>query len=129
MDIGELVHIYHKEVKDYIISVSKDGSAAAPMIVSRIVTVVVPGMMKIVGHVPGLSGAEKKQLVVDAIIALLNVIFDELDEQLFSEQEWDEQLHAVLKFTVPPLIDVLISTENGRLKFNGGPFWRSVLCC
>ena len=125
MDTSVLVSTYYDELKMYIERVHNEGGSAIPRILARITTVILPAMMVKVGEVKTLSGREKKQMVEDSILSLVDTIFKHLDESYFKDDIWDNQVRNVIMLVLPSMIDMLIDIEKGKLKFNK----RMFKCC
>lgn len=69
----------------------------------RSLTKAATDFMGIVGQIENLSGAEKKQLVIDVLIR---------------KAEGNELLKSIILDIVPDIIDYLIDVENGDMVFN-----------
>lgn len=64
--------------------------------------------MSLVGQINDMKGADKKQLVIDLLIYIL----DKTDSGVF------ELVEPFLKEAIPELIDSLIDVEKGKIHFN-----------
>ena len=64
--------------------------------------------MGIVGQFKNMKGADKKQLVIDMLIFIL----DKTDSGIF------ELIEPFIKEAIPDLIDELIDVEKGKIRFN-----------
>jgi len=113
--INGLINSYVEEVDLYVDRLKKDSTKAIPFIVSRISLTVVPNMMHDVATIQGLTGHQKKQLVEDAIICIIDRIHQKID---LEDQIWDDYVRDMLKTIIPPTIDLLIDVEKGKLVFN-----------
>jgi len=65
--------------------------------------------MKLVGKIGKLSGSDKKSLVTDLLIYIVNNT---------DSGEYDKVTDAILLAMIPVVIDKLIEVENGKLVFN-----------
>jgi len=123
MDAETLFQKYSQRVSKIIQRVKKDGERATPYIISKITTEIIPAMMQDVGSVKGLSGADKKQLVIDALEMAIDETFRNLNRlPKLARASWDEDLKLTLLTLTSPTIDQLINVEQGQLKFNSKPF-------
>lgn len=120
-----LISKFRDDLVGYVRSSMEEKEKAVPYITTRLTTAIIPQMMKIVGQQTELSGFEKKQLIEDAVIGLVDLVFKELDDEFFKDVEWDDQLRDIIKFITPSIIDLLVSVDKGKLKINK----RRFICC
>ena len=73
------------------------------------VTEAVITLMKIVGKLSKLNGHEKKSVVTEVLVLIINEI---------NLGEFDEVMDTVVSTLVPVIIDNLISVQNGKIVFN-----------
>ena len=125
MNVRELVNISRQDFRTYVERVVTDRASTVPLILLRLTTVVVPNMMKYAGKATGFTGRERRQMVEEAVIALVDAVFSELNAALFSKETWDEHVRDVIKCLVPSIIDLLIDVEKGSIRFNKKAF----VCC
>lgn len=72
---------------------------------------IVSHLMKIAGNYKNLSGLEKKDLVTNILIYIVNTT------QIF-ENNAEKISDAILLTLIPIIIDNFIAIENGKLRFN-----------
>ena len=72
------------------------------------ITLAISECMTIVGQIQKLSGADKKQLVIDMLIYIVK----NTDSGLM------EVMDPVIIYAVPDIIDYFIKVEKGKLRFN-----------
>lgn len=118
MNVDDLANQYRSEFKTLGGKITSEKENALPFIINRITTFIIPSLMKDVGRIENISGEDKKLLVIDTVIKLMDVTFDTVDQTLKSEIMWDNYLHATIKYTLPAIIDMLIEVENGKIVFN-----------
>ena len=119
ININSLYEQFKDEFVTYFNRFKSDGEKAVASVLSRILYVIVPKMMVIVGKYKTLDGQEKKILVSDTVVFAIDTLFEELNVNTqLSKESWDEHVRDILLVTVPSTIDTLISIEKGRLVFN-----------
>lgn len=110
---------YSTTISDMIKTIQKKKEAAVPDIIATISTVILPSMMADLGDVKTLTGAEKKQLIINAIKLLVDNGFIELNKLPdIRAASWDETVHGYLNSLLPALVDLLINVENNNITFN-----------
>lgn len=124
MNVDELVGKYRSEFKTYNDKITSEKENALPFIINEIITLIIPSLMTDVGQIENMSGEDKKILVTDTVIKLMDITFDAIDKKLKSDIKWDNYLHATIKYTLPTIIDILIGVENGKIVFNKKPVSR-----
>jgi len=77
------------------------------------ITEIVIDIMKQVDVINGMSGVQKKTLVLN----ILNRLVERTDSG-----SYDEQIDSILKIIIPTLIDKLIDIDQGRLKIKKNVF-------
>ena len=82
--IIDLAQKYRCELDIYIDRFKKDNWKAIPHLIARITTSIVPDMMKDVAKIRQLTGHEKKQIIEDTVI----YIIDEIHKQLESIEQF-----------------------------------------
>lgn len=126
--LDDLVKNYKSEIVMYVERINNEGKKAIPFIISRISFSILPNMMQDVSRIKNMNGHQKKQLVEDAIILIIDEVYKKLNEDKslkLSDEEWDEQIRDLLKILIPTTIDLLIDVENGKLRLNK----RTFSCC
>ena len=81
-------------------------------------------LMQLVEKYKGLTGPQKKMLVISVIKKVVNSQVDSLETQ--------SVLYTIIDFTLPIVIDNLVSAINGEIKFNKEKvksFFKKYLCC
>jgi hypothetical protein len=72
-------------------------------------------LMRLAEQYRGINGAQKKQIVIKALLKLVEQISDEDDA---SESRSKIALEQVLEMFIPSIIDNLITLDNGQLTIN-----------
>lgn len=88
------------------------------------VVVIATELMQIVEKYKELTGPQKKMLVINVIKRVVNNQVD--------TQEIRTTLNTIIDFTLPIVIDNLVSAMNGEIKFNKEKvqsFFKKYLCC
>lgn len=119
--INELYEKYKDETDVYYDRFKNEKLGAVPHLLTRITTSLVPNMMSDIAKIKRLSGREKKQIIEDAIIYIIDDLHTRIEnirELNLTQTEWDEHVRDVIKMMVPVTIDMLIDVEKGKLKFN-----------
>ncbi len=81
-------------------------------------------LMQIVEKYNGLTGPQKKMLVINVIKKLVNNQAD--------SEETRVALNTIIDFTLPSVIDNLVDAINGNIKFNKEKvqsFFKKYICC
>jgi hypothetical protein len=126
---------YRDELTTAIAVIQTQGKAGIPVLVAQILVQIVPSMMSDVGKITSLSGAEKKQLIIDTLSLAITEGFAELNKDpVFAATQVDEMVRDLLLKLVAPLIDTFVKIEDGHLVFNKTPsccggFFSRFACC
>lgn len=130
MDIQTLYKLHRNEILMYISRIETEESKAIPFIIARISLEVVPNMMRDLAVVKGMTGKQKKQLIIDTVIFSVDTIFKELNANTrLSRETWDEHVRDVLLILLPETIDKLFEVENGKLKIVTRSWFEKWCCC
>lgn len=87
---------------------------------SNIISIVIY-LMQIVEGYNDLSGKEKKELVIEVLNKFI-------DENVDDEKE-ENELKFLVRITVPPLIDSIISLDKRELKIKTEKCLSKIFCC
>jgi hypothetical protein len=88
------------------------------------IIVIATELMQIVEKYKGLTGPQKKMLVINVIKKAINSQID--------SQETRNILNTIIDFTLPSVIDNLVDAINGNIKFNKEKvqsFFKKYICC
>jgi hypothetical protein len=88
------------------------------------IVVIATELMQIVEKYKGLNGPQKKMLVINVIKKIVNSQID--------SQETRSALITIIDFTLPIVIDNLVSAINGNIKFDKEKvksFFKKYFCC
>jgi hypothetical protein len=88
------------------------------------VIVIATELMQIVEKYKGLTGLQKKMLILNVIKKIVNTQID--------SDETRQVLITIIDFTLPIVIDNLVSAINGNVKFNKEKvqsFFKKYICC
>ncbi len=88
------------------------------------IIVIATELMQIVEKYKGLTGPQKKMLVINVIKKVVNSQVD--------SEETRNALNTIIDFTLPAVIDNLVSAINGEIKFNKEKvqsFFKKYICC
>ena len=88
------------------------------------VVLIATELMMVVEKYKNLTGKQKKMLVVNVIKKLVNSQVDTLEER--------NALNIIIDFTLPIVIDNLVSAVNGQFTFNKEKtvtFFKKYICC
>jgi len=88
------------------------------------IIVIATELMQIVEKYTGLTGPQKKMLVINVIKKVVNSQID--------SQETRNALNTIIDFTLPTVIDNLVDAINGNIKFNKEKvqsFFKKYICC
>ena len=130
IDVNSLYERFKDEFVTYFKRFESEGEKAVAYVLSRILYVIVPKMMVVVGKYKALGGQEKKILVSDTVVFAIDNLFEELNVNTqLSKESWDEHVRDILLITVPSTIDSFISIEKGRLVFNPKKPFSFLSCC
>jgi hypothetical protein len=83
------------------------------------VTVAVIDCMTMVGQIDRISGSDKKQLVIDMLIYIVN----------HTDSGSYEVMDPIIVCAVPIMIEALIDVEKGKLRFNPKIAKKFKMCC
>ena len=75
-------------------------------------------LMKIVEDVKGISGKQKKYLIIETLEKIIN-------EKVSDEKEYEELLFIV-KNVVPSVIDTVVSVDLGELSVKFNKLWKRI---
>ena len=130
IDINELYDQFKEEFVTYFKRFESEGEKAVAYVISRILYVILPKMMTVVGNCKKLDGQEKKILVTDTIVFAIDKLFEELNVNTqLSKESWDEHVRDILLITTPSSIDAFISIEKGKLVFTHKKKFGGWACC
>jgi hypothetical protein len=85
------------------------------------VVIILVELMKIVDGYPELKGAQKKQVLLEAINMLIDDQHDNVEDS--------NNLKMIVKMTLPAVIDVAVSIDKKQLKIKAKKFYRNLLGC
>ncbi len=88
------------------------------------IIVIATELMQIVEKYKELTGPQKKMLVINVIKKVVNSQVD--------SEETRNALNTIIDFTLPAVIDNLVSAINGEIKFNKEKvqsFFKKYICC
>ena len=88
------------------------------------IVIIATSLMNVVEQYKDLTGSQKKMLIIDTIKRVINENTNDVEERI--------ALMVIVDFTLPPLIDTLISAINGNLKFEKKKIVSSlkkIFCC
>lgn len=120
LSVDELYKTYKSDIERIVSQVAAGGEASIPIVLTEILTQVLPSMMRDVGRVKKLSGREKRQLIIDTLTLALKESFDALNESVdaFKDSGVDELVLSILLSMVPSTIRLLVDVEKKRIVFN-----------
>jgi hypothetical protein len=88
------------------------------------IVIIATELMQIVEKYKELTGPQKKMLIINVIKKIVNNQID--------SQETRTALNTIIDFTLPIVIDNLVSAINGEIKFNKEKvesFFKKYICC
>lgn len=88
------------------------------------IVIIATSLMNVVEQYKDLTGSQKKMLIIDTIKRVINENTNDVEERM--------ALMVIVDFTLPPLIDTLISAINGNLKFEKKKIvstLKKIFCC
>ena len=88
------------------------------------IIVIATELMQIVEKYKGLTGSQKKMLIVNVIKKIVNNQTDSDETRI--------ALNTIIDLTLPVVIDNLVSAMNGEIKFNKEKvqsFFKKYICC
>ena len=88
------------------------------------IVIIATSLMNVVEQYKDLTGSQKKMLIIDTIKRVINENTNDVEERM--------ALMVIVEFTLPPLIDTLISAINGNLKFEKKKIvstLKKIFCC
>ena len=108
---------YYNELMQHIVKESGEDGLSAFNIVDIVMSSII--FLEHLTHIPG---SEKK----DMLIKVLNAF---VDEHMQGKPQVD-MIKGVIEFSVPVLIDVIISLDKGKIKIHNLSFLKKIcLCC
>lgn len=117
-DAGNLLLDTFENLYTYIVSVHSEKLNASNIII------IATELMQIVEKYKTLTGIQKKTLVINVVKKLVNTQFNTPEDK--------RAMELIIDFTLPIVIDNLISAINGNLKFDKEKvksFFRKLFCC
>jgi hypothetical protein len=88
------------------------------------IVIIATSLMNVVEQYKDLTGSQKKMLIIDTIKRVINENINDVEERM--------ALMVIVDFTLPPLIDTLISAINGNIKFEKKKIvstLKKIFCC
>jgi hypothetical protein len=88
------------------------------------IVIIATSLMNVVEQYKDLTGSQKKMLIIDTIKRVINENTNDVEERM--------ALMVIVDFTLPPLIDTLISAINGNIKFEKKKIvstLKKIFCC
>jgi len=115
----QLIQKYSKNLEPLIHSIVNNNLNVFGTVLTAFLIGFMPSIMKDVGIIKNLSGLKKKELVINTMKSLIKLSFEKLNQYpQFKQVNWDELVEECLLTFSPALIDLMISIENGEIKFN-----------
>ena len=115
------------EMKNYV----KSTIGSSGKITLLNVILILNNLMQVVEQYNTLSGSQKKMLVLDTLKSIINEQFGNTPEELLEKH----MMFMLIDNTIPHLIDTLVSSINGEIKFTKNnesktlSLLRKLFCC
>ena len=111
--------VYVDDISALVGTVGDLGKKAIPGVLNGILCDILPRVMHDVRSYTSLSGHQKKKLVTDTLVHAVQAVFKVLNETspTFRESTLDEDVEAILIYTLPNMIDLLVRVDNGDMHF------------